>query len=47
MLLFHDANGKENSLKAIGPVIQYYQNKGYVFKGIDDSSFVVHHSVNN
>lgn len=47
VLLFHDANGKENSLKAIGPVIQYYQNKGYVFKGIDDDSFVVHHSVNN
>lgn len=47
ILLFHDANGKENSLKAIGPVIQYYQNKGYVFKGIDDSSYVVHHSVNN
>lgn len=47
ILLFHDANGKENSLKAIGPVIQYYQKKGYVFKGIDDSSYVVHHSVNN
>ena len=47
ILLFHDANGKENSLKALGPVIQYYQKKGYVFKGIDDSSYVVHHSVNN
>lgn len=47
ILLFHDANGKANSLKAIGPVIQYYQKQGYVFKGIDDSSFVVHHSVNN
>lgn len=47
ILLFHDANGKENSLKAIGPVIEYYQKKGYVFRGIDDSSYVVHHSVNN
>ena len=47
ILLFHDANGKENSLKALGPVIQYYQKKGYVFKGIDDSSYVVHQSVNN
>lgn len=47
ILLFHDANGKENSLKALGPVIQYYQKKGYVFKGIDDNSYVVHHSVNN
>lgn len=47
ILLFHDANGKENSLKALGAVIQYYQKKGYVFKGIDDNSYVVHHSVNN
>lgn len=47
ILLFHDANGKENSLKALGPVIQYYQKKGYIFKGIDDDSYVVHHSVNN
>ena len=47
ILLFHDANGKQNSLKAIGPVIEYYQKKGYVFKGIDDSSLVIHHSVNN
>ena len=41
MLLFHDANGKENSSKAIGPVNFNITNKGYVFKGIDDSSFVV------
>lgn len=47
ILLFHDANGKENSIKALGSVIQYYQNKGYVFKAIDDSSYVVHHSVVN
>lgn len=47
ILLFHDANGKDNSIKAIGPVIQYYQSKGYVFKGIDDSSYVNHHSVSN
>ena len=47
ILLFHDANGKESSLKALGAVIQYYQNQGYVFKGIDDNSYVVHHSVNN
>lgn len=47
ILLFHDANGKENSLEALGPVIEYYQDKGYVFKGIDDSSYVVHRSINN
>lgn len=47
ILLFHDANGKENSLEALGSVIEYYQDKGYVFKGIDDSSYVVHHSINN
>ena len=47
ILLFHDANGKENTIKALGPVIEYYQNKGYVFKSIDDSSYVVHHSVVN
>ena len=47
ILLFHDANGKENSIEALESVIKYYQSKGYVFKGIDDSSYVVHHSVSN
>lgn len=32
ILLFHDANGKENSLKALGPVIQYYQKKDMFLK---------------
>lgn len=47
ILLFHDANGKENSIEALESVIKYYQSRGYVFKGIDDSSYVVHHSVSN
>lgn len=47
VLLFHDANGKESSVEAIEKVIIYYQQKGYVFKGINDDSYVVHHSVNN
>lgn len=47
VLLFHDANGKESTVAAIEKVIIYYQQKGYIFKGIDDDSYVVHHSVNN
>lgn len=47
VILFHDANGKENSLKAVEQVIIHYQQRGYVFKAINDQSFVVHHTINN
>lgn len=47
MILMHDANGKENTVKTLPKVIEYYQKKGYTFKAIDDSSFVPHQKVNN
>ena len=47
MILMHDANGKQNTVDILPQVIQHYQNRGYTFKAIDDSTFVPHQPVNN
>lgn len=47
MILMHDANGKQNTVDILPQVIEYYQEQGYVFKAIDDSTFVPHQHVNN
>ena len=47
MLLMHDAGAKKATVEILPEVIEYYQKKGYVFKAIDDSSFVPHQHVNN
>ncbi len=47
VILMHDTDAKDTTVEALPEVIEYYQNKGYVFKGIDDSSYTCHHSVNN
>ncbi len=47
MILMHDANGKQSTINTLPTIIEYYLNKGYVFKAIDDTSIVPHHSVNN
>ncbi|MCD7809826.1 MAG: polysaccharide deacetylase family protein [Erysipelotrichaceae bacterium] len=47
VLLMHDTDAKDTTVEALPQIIEYYQNKGYVFKGIDDSSYTCHHSVNN
>lgn len=47
MILMHDANGKQTTVDILPQVIEYYQNRGYVFKAIDDSSIVPHQRVNN
>lgn len=47
VILCHDANGKENTVKALPSIIKYYQDKGYRFAGINDSSYVPHHTVHN
>lgn len=47
ILLMHDANGKENTIKALPKIIKYYKKKGYTFKVLDKKSFKVHHPINN
>lgn len=47
ILLLHDANGKQTTVEALPSIIEYYLEQGYVFKGIDDSSYVYHHQVQN
>lgn len=47
MLLAHDIQSKSTTVEALPQIIEYYQNLGYTFKGIDDSAFTPHHHVNN
>ncbi len=47
MILAHDTGAKNTTVSALPKIIEYYQSKGYSFKGIDDSSFTPHHKVNN
>jgi len=47
ILLMHDANGKENTIKALPKIIDYYKKKGYDFETLNKKSFTVHHPVNN
>lgn len=46
-LLCHDTDAKSTTVEALPSIIQYYQQKGYQFKGIDDDSFTPHQKVNN
>lgn len=47
MILCHDIRSKNTTVEALPQVIEHYQSLGYVFKGIDDSTFTPHHGVNN
>lgn len=47
MILMHDANGKKATVETLPEIIEYYLNKGYQFKVIDDSTPDFHQSVNN
>ncbi len=46
-ILFHDSGSKTTTVEALPKIIEYYQAKGYEFKGISDESFEPHHGVNN
>ncbi len=46
-LLCHDTDAKSTTVEALPSIIQYYQQKGYQFKGIDDDAFTPHQKVNN
>ena len=47
MILMHDANGKKATVETLGKIIKYYQDKGYDFRVIDDSTPDFHQHVNN
>lgn len=46
-LLCHDTDAKGTTVEALPSIIQYYQQRGYEFKGIDENSFTPHQRVNN
>lgn len=47
MILMHDANGKQATVDTLSTIIEYYKNKGYEFKGIDEDTPDFHQNVNN
>lgn len=47
VMLAHDTDAKDTTVAALPSIIQYYQDKGYIFKAIDDKSFYAHQSINN
>lgn len=47
MILFHDTFGKDTTVEALPAIIEYYQNLGYSFSGINNSTPIFHHGVNN
>lgn len=47
VMLAHDTDEKNTTVQALPSIIEYYQNKGYEFKAIDDESFYAHQNINN
>ena len=47
VMLAHDTDAKDTTVQALPSIIEYYQNKGYELKAIDDDSFYAHQSINN
>lgn len=46
-ILFHDTDAKDTTVEALPKIIEYYQQKGYIFKGLNVDSYAPHHHVNN
>lgn len=47
MILCHDTQAKDTTVQALPAIIEHYQSLGYSFKGIDDTTYTPHQSVNN
>lgn len=47
VLLCHDSATKQSTVDALPSIIEYYQERGYAFKGIDRSTFDAHHTPQN
>lgn len=46
-ILMHDTDAKDTTVKALPKIIEFYREKGYVFKALTADSFAPHHHVNN
>ena len=48
MLLFHDASGKDTTVEALPKIIEYYKERGYIFRPITkEKSMICHHGTTN
>lgn len=47
VMLMHDGRGSIESVKALPSIIEYYQDRGYVFKALSESSPTAHHRISN
>lgn len=46
-ILLHDSAAKDTTIEALPKIIKYYKDKGYIFLGLDTSSYAPHHKVVN
>ncbi|WP_297054851.1 polysaccharide deacetylase family protein [uncultured Dubosiella sp.] len=46
-ILMHDTDAKNTTVEALEEIIKYYKDQGYVFLGLDTSSYPAHHTVQN
>lgn len=47
MILFHDSATKDSTVEALPKIIEYYKERGYVFRAIDRSSIAIQHGIAN
>ncbi|MGN0601492.1 MAG: polysaccharide deacetylase family protein [Oscillospiraceae bacterium] len=47
VMLCHDSADKQNTVKSLPKIIEYYKSKDYTFKAIDDKTYTAHHRTNN
>ncbi len=47
ILLCHDSATKQSTVDALPSIIEYYQQLGYTFKGIDRQTYPAHHTPQN
>lgn len=47
MILFHDSATKDSTIEALPKIIDYYKERGYVFKAIDRDSIAIQHGIAN
>ncbi len=46
-ILMHDTDAKDTTVEALEQIIKHYKDEGYVFLGLDTSSYPAHHQVVN
>jgi len=47
IILMHDTDEKNTTVEALPAIIEYYQAKGYEFRGLEIDSYSAHHNVFN